>query len=60
MPCLLRVFVTAIVPVGMIGTGVANAQDEATERFMEQRAGAHGIQERFHGDGAAAQSGVGS
>ena len=36
MPRLLRVFVTTIVSVGMTGTGVANAQDKATERFMER------------------------
>jgi hypothetical protein len=36
MPRLLRVFLTAIVSVGMTGTGVANAEDEATERFMER------------------------
>ena len=36
MARLLRVFVTVIVSVGITGTSVANAQDKATERFIER------------------------
>jgi hypothetical protein len=36
MARLLLVVVTAIVLVGVTGTGVANAQDKATERFIER------------------------